>query len=73
MICGNLVNIVSLEYKGCKGKVSYSKDDKIYYGCITNIKDTVGSHAPNICLIEEEFRNTVDDYIEFRKECGKND
>lgn len=74
MICGDLESIVkNLEYRGYKSEIYYSDSDKVYYGRLVGIKDIVGFHALNIHDIEKEFRNAVDDYVKFKKECGRDD
>lgn len=60
-----------LEYKGFVGSIEFNAKDKIYYGELLNIKDLVSYHAENIIDLEEHYHLVVDDYIEIKKETGK--
>ena len=53
-------------YKGDKGTIEYSMEDG-HYGKII-CKDLVNYEANNVENLYEEFKNTVNDYIEFQKE-----
>ena len=59
------------EYKGYVGSIEYSVEDSIHYGKLLNIKDLVNYEADNIIDLEKQFHEAVDDYIEFKKEVGK--
>lgn len=78
MDCGTLVNTMLnnqkiLKYKGYEGYVHFSTEDNLYYGWILNIKDLVDYNSETEEDIENQFRLAVDDYIEFKKEIGRND
>ena len=60
-----------LEYKNYKARISYDNEDKIYYGSIVNIDDSVSFHSKSFSKIEDEFHKAVDDYIELCKSIGK--
>lgn len=75
-MCGDLGNWIcnsspTLDYKGYKANFFYSHEDKIYYGSIININDSVSFHSKNRWQIEDEFHKAVDDYIELCKSIGK--
>lgn len=59
-----------VEYKGYVGSIEYDSEDKLYYGSLL-IEDFVNYHAYNLIDLEKVFHNAVDDYIEFKKEIGK--
>ena len=59
------------EYKGYAGSIEYSAEDSIHYGKLLNIKDLVNYEADNIIDLENQFHEAVDDYIEFKKEIGR--
>lgn len=65
-----LNNIIGkvLRYKGYEGKVHYSKDDKVYWGTILNIKGLVTFEADNIVDLDRAFKEAVDEYIIFTRE-----
>ena len=60
-----------VEYKGYIGSIEYEPEDRLNYGSLLNINDFVSYHADNIIDLEKQFHNAVDDYIEFKKEIGK--
>lgn len=78
MDCGTLVNTMLnnqkiLKYKGYEGYVHFSTEDNLYCGWILDIKDLVDYNSETEEDIENQFRLAVDDYIEFKKEIGRND
>ena len=60
-----------VEYKGYIGSIEYDTRDKIHYGSLFNIEDSVSYHANNIVDLYEQYKLAVDDYIELCKEIGK--
>lgn len=78
MDCGILVSIMRnnqkiLKYKGYEGYVHFSIEDNLYYGRILDIKDLVDYNSETEEDVENQFRLAVDDYIEFKKEIGRDD
>lgn len=59
------------EYEGYIGSIEYDPEDRVYYGEILNIDDSVGYHAADIIGLEKRYYEAVDDYIKFKKEVGK--
>ena len=59
------------EYKVYTGSIEYSMNDQVYFGKLLNIKDLVNYEADNIIDLENQFHEAVDDYIEFKKEIGR--
>lgn len=57
---------IFLEYKGYTGSIEYDFEDKIYYGQILNINDSISYHADNVIDLYDHYRETVDFYIEFK-------
>lgn len=60
-----------LAYRGYTATVEYDEDDKLWHGTLDGIKDLVNFHAFEIENIEQEFRNAVDDYLDFCRGVGK--
>ena len=60
-----------LEYKGYHTKIEFDSEDFILRGKIEGINDLVNFECDSIQDIEKEFREAVDDYLEFCKEVGK--
>lgn len=60
-----------LEYKGYHAKVEYDSQDRVLYGKIEDINDYVNFESNDLCDVENEFRNAIDDYLSFCEEVGK--
>lgn len=60
-----------LIYKDYFGSVEYSANDRVFWGKIEFINDSVTFEAVNADDLEKEFRDTVDDYLETCKKVGK--
>lgn len=58
-------------YRGYTATVEYDEDDKLWYGVLDGIKNTVCFHAFKKEDVEKEFHNAVDDYIAFFEAIGK--
>lgn len=56
-----------LYYKGHTGNVRYSQDDNCYYGIVQNIKGLVTYEGATLEELEEDFREVIDDYVEYFK------
>ena len=59
------------EYKGYIGSIAYDKEDELYYGQLLNIRDLVNYHASNVEELYKHYHEAVDNYIEFKREIGK--
>jgi predicted HicB family RNase H-like nuclease len=59
------------EYKGYKGSIEYDFEDKLHHGKLLDIDDLVNYHASNIVDLFIQYHEAVDDYIDFKKEIGK--
>ena len=53
------------EYRGYTGTIEYSGDDNVYFGHIKNIKGLVTYESETKEGLEKEFKNAVDDYIDY--------
>lgn len=53
-----------LEYRGYVGSIEYDVEDKIHYGSLLNIKDSISYHADNVIDLYEHYKLAVDDYID---------
>ena len=63
----------TLKYKGYEGSIEYSPEDMVWHGKILNVKDLVDYSSETEGDIENQFHLAVDDYIEFKKEIGRDD
>lgn len=55
-----------VEYKDYVGSIEYDPEDRIYYGFLLNIKDSISYHAKTVEELSEHYHESVDRYIEFR-------
>ena len=62
----------TITYKNYIGKVHYSNVDKCFYGKIATIDDLITFEADNVSDLEQNFKNSVDDYIKTCKQLGRN-
>ncbi len=60
-----------MEYKGYHAKIEFDVDECTLFGKIDGITDLVTFESRNPLLIKNEFEKSVDDYLEFCKEVGK--
>ncbi len=54
----------TIEYNGYIGSIEYSSEDKCFFGKLEMIDDLVTFEATNAQELEENFKNTVDEYIQ---------
>lgn len=59
-----------LYYKGYYCKIEYSAEDKVIYGKIMGIHSLISFESESATDIENEFHNTVDDYLSYCEEEG---
>lgn len=53
-----------LEYKGYKGSIEYSKEDKCFFGKLQGMtRDLVTYEGNNIEELKADFEGAVDDYL----------
>lgn len=60
-----------MEYKGYKGYATYDSEAKIFHGEVVGLCDVVTFQGKNFKVLEQAFRDSVDDYIEFCSEIEK--
>ena len=60
-----------LKYKNYYTIIHYSKDDKLFYGKIEEIKDLITIKGKTLEVIEEDFKDSVDEYLDFCKDVDK--
>src|ERR1700722_18025959 len=57
-----------MKYKGYTGHVEYDDEIKIFHGEVVGIKDVVTFQGRTVDEIEQAFKDSIDDYLEF---CAK--
>ena len=60
-----------LNYKGYTGKVNYDDEARIFHGEILDTRDVITFQGRSVEDIEQAFRESVDDYLEFCQERGE--
>ena len=58
---------MKLHHKGFEGEFSYSKEDRVWYGKLTNITDLVAFEDKELQNIPIKFEEAVDDYIQLKE------
>lgn len=60
-----------LEYKGYRGIVTYDDDAKIFHGDVIDLKDVITFQGKHVDELEQAFKDSVDDYLEWCAELGR--
>jgi predicted HicB family RNase H-like nuclease len=61
----------AMEYKGYRGAVRYSAEDRLLHGRILGIDDVVNFEGADVGGLEKAFREAVDDYLALCKKLGR--
>jgi predicted HicB family RNase H-like nuclease len=61
----------TLEYKGYRGAVRYSAEDRVLHGRILGIEDVVNFEGAEVEELELAFREAVDDYLALCEKLGR--
>jgi len=59
-----------MNYKGYIGNVVYDDEAKIFHGDIINTNDVITFQGTSVDEIEQAFKESIDDYINWCKEEG---
>ena len=57
-----------MNYKGYIGKVEYDEDAHIFSGEVVNTRTVITFQGSSVEELEREFKNSIDDYLEWCKE-----
>ena len=60
-----------LKYKGYVGHVTYDDEAKIFHGEVSLVKDVVTFQGKHVDELEEAFKDSIDDYLEWCKELNQ--
>jgi len=60
-----------LHYKDYTGSVEFSEEDAVFHGKVVGIKAHISFEGDSVATLVEDFRNAIDEYLEFCKEAGK--
>ena len=58
-------------YKGYTGQVEVDAEADILFGTVIDINDVITFQANTVEEARQEFQNSVDDYLEFCEELGR--
>lgn len=67
----DIVDGIFYSYKGYEGTYEFSKEDNLYWGKISNTDDLILFEGNDLSELYQSFKDAVDDYIEIKKEIGK--
>lgn len=67
----NVIDGAFYSYKGYESIYEYNKEDNVYWGKISNTDDLILFEGNNLSELYQSFKDAVDDYIELKKEIGK--
>lgn len=60
-----------LEYKGYRGSVEYSGEDRVFFGKVLFVDSLLMYHGNSVDEIEQAFKKTVDHYLALCKKTGR--
>jgi len=60
-----------MNYKGFVGHVEYDDEAKIFHGDVINTRAVITFQGSSVKEIEKSFRDSIDDYLDWCKERGK--
>lgn len=60
-----------LEYKGYTGRVEYDDEAHLFHGEALGTRDVITFQGTNVEEIEQAFRDSIDDYLEYCQERGE--
>ena len=61
----------AMEYKGYRGAVRYSAEDRLLHGRILGIGDVVSFEGADVDELEKAFHEAVDDYLGLCEKLGR--
>jgi predicted HicB family RNase H-like nuclease len=56
----------AMEYRGYRGAVRYSAEDRLMHGRILGMDDVVNFEGVDVDELEQAFHEAVDDYLALR-------
>jgi predicted HicB family RNase H-like nuclease len=60
-----------MKYKGYQGIVTYDDEAKIFHGEVVGLKDVITFQGTAVDELEQAFKDSIDDYLEFYKKKGR--
>ena len=60
-----------MEYKGYSGTVEFDDEAGIFHGEVANLRDVITFQGRSVDELREAFEGSIDDYLAWRTERGK--
>jgi len=60
-----------LEYRGYKGRAEFDDDAGLFHGEVLDTRDVITFQGTSVQELEEAFRESVEDYLDFCRERGE--
>ncbi|WP_304459456.1 type II toxin-antitoxin system HicB family antitoxin [Alicyclobacillus sendaiensis] len=60
-----------MTYKGYMAHVEYDDEAKVFHGEVINTRDVITFQGRSVDELEQAFRDSVDDYLDFCRERGE--
>lgn len=60
-----------LSYKGYSGSVEFDDEAGVFHGEVLDLRDVVTFQGTSVSEIEDSFRESVDDYLQFCAQRGE--
>jgi predicted HicB family RNase H-like nuclease len=60
-----------LKYKGYTGHVEYDDEAGVFHGEVLDLRDVITFQGKSVEELEQTFRESIDDYLEFCGERGE--
>lgn len=60
-----------LQHKGYKGHAEFDDEAGLFHGEVLDLRDVITFQGMSVEELEREFRDSIDDYLEFCEERGE--
>ena len=60
-----------MEYRGYTGHAEFDEEAELFHGEVLDLRDSITFQGTSVEELEREFRNSIDDYLEFCEERGE--
>lgn len=60
-----------MEYKGYLSHIGFDSESDVFHGEVINIRDVITFQGKSVDELRQEFKNSVEDYLEFCAERGE--
>lgn len=57
-----------MKYKRYEAAIEFDDEIGMFHGCVSNTRDVITFYGRSITELKMEFRNSVEDYLEFCRE-----